>query len=109
MQLRAFLHATSLTVLFFLVAGTAQAETVNLTEDEAKTAQDILRRDKLLKALSTSQEGLAGLAKLLSIVIDGPLSIAVSWDQAQIALWREANSSQSQKTRPAKSSILNVF
>ena len=66
---------------------------IELSESDAKIAQAILRKDKLLTAMADDRKlnGLEDLARLLRMVVQGPVKLAIQWNQAQLDGWRRAN------------------
>lgn len=72
----------------------AKAEDVTLSEDDAKSLQAIVNKDKYLQNLGKQDgelKGLGFLNKIAGMTISGPVKIAVKWNQQLIEGWRSAN------------------
>lgn len=83
--------------LVLLGGGSAAAEPVTIEQtfdaEEVQILKDIFRKDKLLKALSESQESMKDFNKLLSSTVPGPMKLVFKWHQAAFEGWGKANSS----------------
>jgi hypothetical protein len=78
-------------LLLALSVGPTAAQDVVLTRAEAQVLKSIVSRDRFLQQLSGALPGLDALNGLQWREIDGPVGMALTWDQAAIADWRRAN------------------
>lgn len=74
-----------------LCIGRAAAQDVLLARDEALALQSIVSRDRYLQQLTAAEPGLEALHRMLARDIEGPVALALTWNQPAIAAWRQAN------------------
>jgi len=74
-----------------LTSGSAKAVELTFTKEEAETLKEILSQDKMLKALTAEQKGLQKLNNLASLVIAGPVTLALDWNVVPLSAWGKAN------------------
>lgn len=72
----------------------AIANEITLSEEDAKTAQTIIRKDKMITEMSKDNKikGLEWVTKLAGLAIQGPAKLTLQWNQALFKGWRKANS-----------------
>jgi hypothetical protein len=63
-----------------------------LDEDDVKFLKDLQKRDEFIHQLAASSEGLEILGKVVGFLGQGPVKLAVQWDEGLIKGWRTANS-----------------